>query len=64
MRALDAASRRGAPGSVEERRREQATAAVVEMSAALRVERTAAQELLDQYYWGVWGSARRCRASE
>jgi len=64
MRAWDAASRGGAPGSAEERRREQATAAVAEMATALRAERTAAQAMLDHYYWGVWGSARRCRASE
>ena len=36
---------------------------VAEMATKLTVMLSRARSLLDRYYWGVWGSARRCRAS-
>eukprot|EP01050_Picozoa_sp_SAG11_P017738 SAG11_NODE_2591_length_3188_cov_40.194238_1_plen_544_part_00 len=64
MRAREVASRGGVAGSAEESRRERVLAVVAEMAAALKTALATAKVRLDKFYWGVWGSARRCRASE
>jgi hypothetical protein len=63
MRAGDAAFCGGDAGSDEERGREEVVAVVAEGVATATMELARAQETLDMMYWGVWGSARRCRAS-
>eukprot|EP01050_Picozoa_sp_SAG11_P022551 SAG11_NODE_4289_length_1967_cov_1.743576_3_plen_84_part_00 len=57
MRAGDVAFGGGDAG------REEAVVVVAEGVATTTMELARAQEMLDMMYWGVWGSARRCRAS-
>ena len=47
----------------EERARRATVAVVAGVATKLAVVSSRARDLLDRYYWGVWGSARRCRAS-
>eukprot|EP01050_Picozoa_sp_SAG11_P004125 SAG11_NODE_254_length_11587_cov_4.312913_16_plen_556_part_00 len=50
-------------GSKKERARRASEVLVAEIAAALAVVLSRACGMLDRSYWGVWGSARRCRAS-
>eukprot|EP01050_Picozoa_sp_SAG11_P024440 SAG11_NODE_5199_length_1632_cov_47.477495_2_plen_494_part_01 len=63
MRTDDVASCGGVAGSDEERGREKVVAVVAEGVATATAELARAQGMLDMLHWGVWGSARRCRAS-
>eukprot|EP01050_Picozoa_sp_SAG11_P002855 SAG11_NODE_149_length_14661_cov_10.031658_8_plen_335_part_00 len=47
----------------EERARRATVAVVARVATKLAVVFSRARDLLDRCYWGVWGSARRCRAS-
>eukprot|EP01050_Picozoa_sp_SAG11_P006417 SAG11_NODE_496_length_8931_cov_2.956015_4_plen_167_part_00 len=47
----------------DERARRAAVVLLAETATALAGVSSRAWGMLDRYYWGVWGSARRCRAS-
>jgi hypothetical protein len=65
MRRGDAASGGGTAGTEEERGREKVVEWVAEGVATLQQGEDLAcvWHELDKFRWGVWGSARRCRAS-
>ena len=63
LRAMDAAASRCRASSEEEHARGQVVAAVRDMAVAAASTLARVQAVLDRYYWGVWGSARRLKAS-
>jgi hypothetical protein len=63
MRAADAAASCGLASSPEERTRAGVVDAVQQMAAASAATLAHVKEVLDRFYWGVWGSARRIKAS-
>jgi hypothetical protein len=62
-RRRDAVARAGGARVMDERRRETVAAEVAQVAASLAAGLVRAQGMLDQFYWGVWGSARRIKAS-
>jgi hypothetical protein len=63
LRARDAAALQGWAGRKQEQVRARVVAAVRWMAAASAAALAQATEMLDRFRWGVWGSARRCKAS-
>ena len=62
-RRRDVVARAGGARGKNGRRREAVAAAVAQVAASLAAGLVRAQGMLDQFYWGVWGSARRIKAS-
>eukprot|EP01050_Picozoa_sp_SAG11_P036506 SAG11_NODE_13931_length_632_cov_10.983114_1_plen_184_part_10 len=62
-RRRDVVARAGGARMNNGRRREAVAAAVAQVAASLAAGLVRAQGMLDQFYWGVWGSARRIKAS-
>eukprot|EP01050_Picozoa_sp_SAG11_P010409 SAG11_NODE_1039_length_6074_cov_11.968870_5_plen_180_part_00 len=63
LRAADAAASLGSMGYVKERARVGVVEAVQQMAVASTAALARVKEVLDRYYWGVWGSARRIKTS-
>jgi hypothetical protein len=63
LREVDAATSRCRASFEEEHARVQVVAAVRGMAVAATAALVRVQAMLDRFYWGVWGSARRLKAS-
>jgi hypothetical protein len=63
LREVDAAASRCRASFEEEHARVQVVAAVRGMAVAATAALVRVQAMLDRFYWGVWGSARRLKAS-
>eukprot|EP01050_Picozoa_sp_SAG11_P034626 SAG11_NODE_12320_length_709_cov_0.904918_1_plen_99_part_00 len=63
LRARDAATLQGRTGNKQEQVRAWVVAAVGWLAAVSAATLAQATEVLDRFRWGVWGSARRCKAS-